>query len=381
MNCANWQSVMPRQQRKIKMADAEEIKRTLKEQRAEAEAIFTSIGDGAISTDEFGRITRVNPAAQELMGFTEKELVGHWFPKRIVAVTADDTPINLIDRSITKAFLTGRTISAKTFYRRKNGEKFPVSLNVAPILLNDKPLGAIEVFRDITIEEEIDRMKSEFISLASHQLRTPLSAIKTYSHMLADSYMGELNAPQKKALETIIGATDRMNELISTLLNITRIESGTIAVTAKTIRLDKTLQELLPELKLMADHKSVGLSLETQGRASTTIKTDPLIVKEVVTNLASNGIKYTPEGGSVKIIIRPRRADILVKVVDSGWGIPEQSQEQVFSKFFRAHAGRTLVPTARTARMPRCGLWGAARGSGAHWAIGNGATCGAAPRA
>jgi signal transduction histidine kinase len=86
----------------------------------------------------------------------------------------------------------------------------------------------------------------------------------------------------------------------------------------------------------MADHKSLVLSTETQGNASTAIKTDPLIVKEVVTNLVSNAIKYTPEGGTVKIQVRPRRADIMVKVSDSGWGIPEQSQEQVFSKFFRA---------------------------------------------
>src|SRR5439155_19445387 len=137
----------------------------------------------------------------------------------------------LIDRPITKAFLTGKPVMEKTYFRRKDGQKVAMAVSSSPILIKGKPLGLIEVFRDITLEEEIDRMKSEFISLASHQLRTPLSAIKTYSHMLADSYMGELNSAQKKALGTIIGASDRMNELISTLLNITRIESGTIAVT------------------------------------------------------------------------------------------------------------------------------------------------------
>lgn len=305
-------------------------------EQAEAEALFRSIGDGAISTDEFGRITRVNPVAQQLLGFSEEELLGHWFPKRIVAVNADGSVINLIDRPITKAFLTGKPVSQKMYYRCKDDRIIPVAVNVSPILLDGKPLGAIEVFRDITVEEEVDRMKSEFISLASHQLRTPLSAIKTYTHMLSDGYMGELNTAQKKSLATIVGASNRMNELISTLLNITRIESGTIAITPKALKLDKVIEEILPELILMARHKSIALNFRVTGTGNTSIRTDALIVKEVVTNLASNAIKYTPEGGSVIIAVRPRTNDILVKVTDSGWGIPQYSQDQIFSKFFRA---------------------------------------------
>lgn len=306
------------------------------EEKAESEALFSSIGDGAISTDEFGHITRVNPAAQSILGYTEKELIGVWFPKKIVAVTLDDVQINLIDRPITKAFLTGRPIAQKLYYRRKDGLKIPVAVNVSPILLQGKPAGAIEVFRDITLEQEIDRMKSEFISLASHQLRTPLSAIKTYTHMLADGYMGELNDAQRKSLSTIIGASNRMNELISTLLNITRIESGTIAVVPKMVKVENVIEELMPELSLMADAKTINLSLKVRGKASTSLKTDSLIVKEVVTNLISNAIKYTPDSGTVEVIVRPRRNDVVIEVKDSGWGIPKFSQDQVFSKFFRA---------------------------------------------
>jgi PAS domain S-box-containing protein len=322
-----------------------DLRRTASERQAEAEALFTSIGDGAISTDEFGRITRVNPAAQQLLGFSERELLGEWFPKKIIAVTLEDQAINLIDRPITKAFLTGKPISEKMYYRRKNGHKIPVSVNVSPILLKGKPLGAIEVFRDITFEQEVDRMKSEFISLASHQLRTPLSAIKTYTHMLHDGYMGELTGEQKKSLNTIIGATNRMNELLSTLLNITRIESGTIAITRKSLRVEKLAQETLHELDHLASSKSIKLDIQVKGSYSTTIRTDALIVKEVISNLVSNGIKYTPEEGSVVITVRPRQADILVEVTDSGWGIPEANQDKIFSKFFR---GQNVVKRETT---------------------------------
>ena len=129
-------------------------------QQAETDILFTSIGDGAIATDQFGRITRVNPVALELLGYKEPEMLGEWFPKRVVAVNADDVPINLIDRPITKAFLTGRPISEKLYYRRKDGQRIPVAITISPILMSRQPVGAIEVFRDITLDEEIDRMKS-----------------------------------------------------------------------------------------------------------------------------------------------------------------------------------------------------------------------------
>ncbi|MGH7193641.1 MAG: ATP-binding protein [Candidatus Saccharimonadales bacterium] len=307
------------------------------EQQAETEALFTSIGDGAIATDEFGRITRVNPTAEYLLGYRAKELVGGWFPKKLVAVDGEDMPVNLIDRPITKAFLTGKPVSDKVYYRRKDGQRLPVSLTVSPILLGGKPLGAIEVFRDITLEQEVDRMKSEFISLASHQLRTPLSAIKTYTHMLYDGFMGELNDAQKKSLSTIIGASDRMNELISTLLNITRMESGTIAVTMKSVRAQTVAEDVIKELTLMAGTKSIALDLRVTPKSGITLVTDALILKEIMTNLVSNAIKYTPDKGRVSIRLRKRTGSMLVEIADSGWGIPKFSQDQIFSKFFRAH--------------------------------------------
>ena len=307
------------------------------EQQAVAEALFTSIGDGAIATDEYGKITRINPTALRILGYTEKEVLGTWFPKKIVALTVQDKPISLIDRPITRAFLTGKTVIEKTYYRKKNGQRIPVAITVSPIILEGRPVGAIEVFRDITLEYEVDRMKSDFISLASHQLRTPLSAIKTYSHMLLDGYMGEINDAQRKSLRTILSAANRMNELISTLLNITRIESGTIAITPKIINAEHLAEEVIKEHSLLASDKNITLEVEKRGKESATVKTDTLIFKEVLSNLVSNAIKYTPEDGKVSISIQPRKRDLLVSVKDNGLGIPKYSQDHVFTKFFRAH--------------------------------------------
>lgn len=306
------------------------------EQTAQAEALFNSIGEGAIATDEYGRITSINPIALKMLGYKESEMLGEWFPKKIIALTDQNVPINLIDRPITKAFLTGKSVTEKVFYRKSNGQSFPVILTISPILLADRPIGAIEVFRDITIEEEVDRMKSEFISLASHQLRTPLSAIKTYSHMLVDGYMGDVTLAQKKSLRTIIGATNRMNELISTLLNITRIESGTIIINSRTLRVNRAAEEVIKELSMAASEKNIDLSLTLSGKLACSVKTDNLILKEIITNLVSNAIKYTDEGGAVDITVKGRIKDVMVTIADNGWGIPKDSHDQVFSKFFRA---------------------------------------------
>lgn len=309
----------------------------LEEQRVLAEALFSSIGDGAIATDEFGKITRINPTALKILGFNEREMIGAWFPKKIISLHENGEAVSLIDRPITRAFLTGKTVAEKTYYRKKNGQILPVSITVSPIMLAGKPVGAIEVFRDITVEFEIDRMKSDFISLASHQLRTPLSAIKTYSHMLIDGYMGEISQAQRKSLRTIVSAANRMNELISTLLNITRIESGNVTVTPKTVDVRRLAEEVNKEHILAASDKEITLTLNCLSPRDITAQTDTLLFKEVLSNLVSNAIKYTPDGGSVELGIKQRRYDILFTVKDTGMGIPKRSQEQIFTKFFRAH--------------------------------------------
>ena len=153
--------------------------------------------------------------------------------------------------------------------------------------------------------------------------------------MLVDGYIGAVTPPQKKALRTIIGASNRMNELISTLLNITRIESGTIRVTPKYVRLDALAQEAMQEVSLLAADRSISLSTR-MGKGSMGVRTDPLLFKEIIINLATNAIKYTPENGSVCIKVQRRGDTIVTSVTDSGWGIPLASQKEIFSKFFRA---------------------------------------------
>lgn len=304
-------------------------------QRALAEVLFNSIGDGAVTTDEFGRITRINPTAQSILGYTEKEALGKWFPKLFAAYDDDGLSIPLIERPVTRAFVTGNIISEKIRYKDRHGRLIPVSMTISPIMVKDQPVGCIEIFRDITKEYEVDKMKSDFISLASHQLRTPLSAIKTYAHMLLDGFMGPMTKPQIKSLKTIVSATNRMNETISTLLNITRIESGSIAVTRKTVSVNQVVEEVINEHRLAALDKNITTSIE-KPKDIVKIISDGAVLKEIISNLVSNGIKYTPTGGDVTVGIKTEGNQVIISVKDTGVGIPKESRQSVFTKFFRA---------------------------------------------
>jgi len=305
----------------------------LEAERARADALFQSIGDGAISTDSRGMITRINRTALDLLGFDRDELEGTWFPKSIVAVDENNQPLDIAERPITQAFLSGRPVSARAYYRRKDGTPLPTALTVSPYMLEGRPVGAVQVFRDITAELEIDRAKDEFISLASHQLRTPLTIIRTYSEMLSQGFGGDLNDRQSSFINAVNVSVIRMSTLINSLLSVARIESGQVHINWKKTNLGTILQSVLDEMKPRLNDKSLRLKLTI--KPSGQVTTDPVLVKEIFVNLLSNAIKYSPTRGTIVIRLEREPKHIMFTISDSGYGIPKTEQDKVFSKFYR----------------------------------------------
>lgn len=306
-----------------------------REERAQIEAILSSIGEGLIATNEKGYVIQVNQIALDTLGYKRNEILGKWFTGVIPAFNEDGSPLYNVDRPITRMFITGQSVSEKIYYQRKDGIIIPVSLIISPILLRNKPIGAIEIFRNISLEMENDKMKTEFISIASHQLRTPLSSIYTYSNMIAEGYAGKLNDKQASFMGTIISAANRMNELISTLLNVTRVEAGNITINSKSISLtdevNETVIELIPEI----ERKNINLTTDLANDLPQ-VNTDRLIVREIFTNLLANAVKYTPVSGSIHIKLFTKGNDLIFRIKDTGYGIPANAQSRIFTKFFRA---------------------------------------------
>jgi PAS domain S-box-containing protein len=306
----------------------------LEEERARADAIFLGIGDGALVTDEHGNISRVNTVLANMLGFKVEEMLGKWYPKTVVAVNEDGKPLHTLDRPISKALITGKPASARYFLRHKSGKVLPTAVTSSPILMDGKPIGTIQIFKDIALEYEVDKMKSEFISIASHQLRTPLTSISTNAHMLAEGYVGDLTEEQRAFMDNIVFSAERMQELISTLLNITRIEAGKIAVSPIPTKVQLLAEEINQELKPKIDEKKI--SFEKALTPYEPVITDPLLLREVMANLLSNAVKYTPANGRIEVSLRDDGDNIVYAVKDNGYGIPEDQHDRIFTKFFRA---------------------------------------------
>ena len=303
--------------------------------RAHLEALLASIGEGIIATNEHGIITRINQTALDLLGVRRSDVLHKRFLSVIISVHENGSPVDVFDRPIVRAIQTGRTVNVRTLYRQKSGSQLPVQVTVSPIILDGRPVGAIEVFRDLTAEIENDKLKSDFISIASHQLRTPLSAINMYTRMLHDGLAGDLTPQQLPYLETILTSVKRMNTLINTLLNITRIEAGGIVIKKGLARLENLTAETLAEFIPAAQAKSIALTAKLPEDIEPQ-HVDSLLVKEVCANLLSNAIKYTPQGGKVTIELTVTPKEICWKVSDTGYGIPASDQKNIFVKFFRA---------------------------------------------
>jgi len=313
-----------------------EANRRLQEERAQISTTLESIGDAVLSMNQNGYIVYVNPRVEEITGFTKKDLIGKFFNHAFHMVDERGMEVPIKHRPIRNAFYhKKRVTSNRYFYLKKNGSKFPVSVTATPVLLYDQIIGAVNVFRDITREYEIDKMKTEFISLASHQLRTPLSAMKWFSEILLEGDAGQLTQEQKEMVENIYKSNERMIELVNTLLNISRIESGRIIIDPKPTDIRKLVDEVILELQPRLKGKRQNLAISVHHELPL-VNIDPKLIRHVYMNLLTNAIKYSPDGGEITIIISKSGNEIISQITDTGYGIPEDQQERVFQKFFRA---------------------------------------------
>ncbi len=310
----------------------------LEEARVKEEAILESIGDGLVATDNKGRIIRVNKTAERLLGVRAKDICGKSFTK---AFQLEDEKGNVIKHNhhpvdiALRSTQATETISTTYYYVRKDKTKFPVANKVTRIVLDGKVIGTIDIFRDVTQEKEVDKAKSEFVSLAAHQLRTPLTAVNWYTEMLLMGDAGKLNGDQRKYLEEIYTGNQRMVSLVNTLLNVSHLELGTFIIKPESVDIRKIAEKVIKELEPDIFKRKIGLN-EHYDKELSKFNADQRLIHMIFENLLSNAIKYTPEKGHVNFSIKRQAKNFLVTIQDTGYGIPKKQQDKIFSKLFRA---------------------------------------------
>jgi len=318
--------------------EVEERTREIKEDKVKDEALLSSIGEGIIAVDTDGRIFMANPQAEEILKVRKEDLLGRSVFDTIPLLDERGKNIDKKDRPIYVTLTRHKRIKTSNFQiLRKDGKRIPVSLTVTPFFLEGKLIGVIQIFHDIIKEKEIDRAKSELISLASHQLRTPLSAINWYTEALIKNELGKVNPKQRKYLQEISNANQKMIELVYDFLNVSRIELGTFVVQPSDFNAIEVAKGTLKELQPLIRRKRIKVTEEYDKTGK--IRADKKIIRLILQNLLSNAVKYTQPKGQVSLKLGLKKAanrpKLIIEVADNGYGIPEEQHSKVFTKLFR----------------------------------------------
>jgi two-component system phosphate regulon sensor histidine kinase PhoR len=309
-------------------------------QKRQIEAIFESLPDAVLVTDAFDQVSLANPAAEQLLHFSLRDNLR----KPVGDVFADQTLV----RHITDARQTDSRSVRRRAEHEVDGRVFamtfsPVANHHETPCQHAENRCVLTVFRDITQEREAAKNKSHFVAQVSHELRTPLSSIQAYVEMLVDGEAADEKI-RREYYEIIHASTDRLSRLIDNVLNISRIEARTVRVNKAPVALTMIVREAVDTLRPQAEEKGLTLTEELTP-VIYQVAADRDLILQAVLNLLSNAIKYTPAGGKVHVRMAPHEENrtILVEVIDTGAGIPQQDLPRVFEKFFRVEATKNAV--------------------------------------
>jgi PAS domain S-box-containing protein len=294
---------------------------------------LSSIGESVIATDLKGNITFINQSAEIFFDVKRKDAIG--MPVfNLISLQKDDELISRKEHPIFQTLRKRAIIRQKEFEFVRRGEMLVVEVTVTPIEFENELFGSMTIIHDITQEKVIDRMKSEFIFLASHQLRGPLASLKWYNEMFSKGEVGKLTKEQSRFIENMGNATSRMIRLVDDFLNMARIERGEIKFEPSQVEIEKIIQEVVQSLDEEIQKKSIHIQFENLSRSQTAF-TDPRMVREALSNIIQNAVKYSPKDKNVTIHISDQNGEMRIEVSDQGPGIPKVSQPHIFSKFFR----------------------------------------------
>jgi two-component system phosphate regulon sensor histidine kinase PhoR len=313
-----------------------QLYRHMEEKRRELEAILWSIGDGVIVIDSQCNLIMINPVACEIFETTASTAIGQPLSK----VVGDEALISLLEEA-----LEGDDDSslAKEIVLRPagNGREMAYEALASPLAgAGDGNRGAVVVLRNITKQKELELMKSNFVSIVSHELKTPLHSIKGFVDVILMGKTGEINEVQRDFLETTRDQAKHLQNMINDLLDSTQFESGRVNLSLEEISLAELIDEIITKLGPLADEMGITLCKNIAPGLSF-IHADRTRLLQVLTNLVDNAIKFTPAGGRISLEAFDNGTQVQVRVSDTGIGIPPGEREKVFNRFYQIDSSAT----------------------------------------
>lgn len=308
------------------LEDIDEERERAEDEKNKTLALITNFSDGLLFFDEDNRLTLVNPQAEKFLDVESDRIIGRYLFDLI------DSPnirplIELMNKGMGDIFRKELPLSKKLI----------LEFSTLSVTREKEKIGTLVILHDISREKMVEAMKTEFVSLAAHQLRTPLAAIKWTLIMLLDGDLGEITKEQREYLQKTYQSNERMISLINDLLNVTRIEEGRYLYKPAFADFVSICQFVINSYKDEIKRKNIKFEFKKPFHKIPEVQVDVEKIRLAVSNLLDNAVHYTPSGGSVTISLDydKNKKEINFSIKDTGIGIPAEQKERIFSKFFR----------------------------------------------
>ncbi|MDO8524171.1 MAG: ATP-binding protein [bacterium] len=310
------------------LEDVEESRMLAEEEKNKTLALIANFSDGVLFFDSKNKLSLANIKVQDFFNIKPDEIIGSSL-EELNKFESLKTLISLIS--------SGLKILAKTREELVLGSSLVLEVSTVSIELEEQKLGTLLILHDITREKSVERLKTEFVAIAAHQLRTPLSAIKWTLRMFLDGDIGDVSETQSEFLQKTYDSNERMINLVNDLLNVTRIEEGKFLQKTQKCNIVDLLKEAAKSIEDIIMKKNLNFNLVLPDKNSPELNMDKEKIILAIQNLLENAVSYTKIGE----VILSGAYDIaqkrfLIKVQDSGIGIPKEQHTRVFSRFFRS---------------------------------------------
>lgn len=335
----------------VSVIDASLQRRVDTSQRLRADAVLTSMQEGIMVVDKRGRFIFFNEAAQKIFGSGQSETDLPPGPEGAgdygIFHADGHTPLPPTELPLTQA-RQGHPVSGLEMLVRNEWfpRGIPLSVSAQPVFDDERELiGAVAVLRDTSKEKELLALKDEFVAMAAHELRTPMTAIKGLSSMIVDGDYGQVDEALKEPLQDILSSSETMIRLINDILEVSRMDAGKLDYTLDEIEVGSTLDRIVQDMQPLAQAKDLVLRhIASSNTAEFLAKADRDKLRQVLTNLVGNAIKFTHAGEvSAEASLKDNRIEILIR--DTGIGIDNRAKNVLFQKFHQEYDTIAGKPT------------------------------------
>ncbi len=295
---------------------------SLQQEKSKMETTFAYMADGVLTVDLSGNIIHANPVAKNILSFegTDKNF--------------DDVIVNLKD-NISMDHIKAKACHG-TDLAEKDGETY--SIDYAPFLNNKNEIeGVILVFKNITEQHRIDKLQKEFVANVSHELKTPITTIKSYAETLLDGAMEEKNTAEE-FINVINSESDRMSRLVTDLLRLSKMDYEQTNWKKDSINLLEMVNVIIKKLQMQIKDKNISIHLNIPEEINIMFDRDGF--EQILLNIAGNAVNYTSESGNVWVSAKIDKNNTLVSIKDDGQGIPKEDQDRIFERFYRVEKAR-----------------------------------------